>query len=138
MLDYVHDHGRTKPARQKLFNPVNFEPVQNFEPLGRALAAEGDWCLRKLPIFTKGKKWCLPLMRRETPSHALWDGVGECKDSSTLLLVRLAAVKGDKTFVLDHKGVLETPRKHQASGSWLCPSSPSPAHTTDPGMSSGL
>ena len=68
------------------------------------------------------------------------EGASECKDSSTLLLVRLrAALKGEGSFVLDPKGVLliETPRKHKASKGWLCPSSPSPAHTTDSGMSSG-
>ena len=68
-------------------------------------------------------------MRRRP--HVLCDAAGECKDSFTLLLVRLrAALKGEESFVLDPKGVLliETPRKHKASGVGCAPAA-LPQHT---------
>ena len=40
----------------------------------------------------------------------------------------------EKGSVHDPKRVLETPRKHQSSSVWPCPSCLPAAHTTDPGV----
>lgn len=80
-------------------------------------------------MLTTGSQWYLPLMRKETP------GMGKVNAKflpSVLVLVRLVAVKGDESPILDPKGELESPRKQEASGVWLYPSNPSSLHPCTP------
>lgn len=73
-------------------------------------------------------------MRKETETPgAVGQGKVRAKFLlSSLVFVRLEAVKGDESPVLDPKGELESPRKQEASSVWLYPSNPSRLHLCTP------